>query len=157
MRYFMIDRITALEPGVRTRALKAVSFESDVLHDHFPDYPVLPGAFLIEAMAQLSGFLIEMSCNTPACVRRSLLVKVDEAKFFAMAQPGDCLELEALLGERLDDAAKTSVLVTSAGQKVATASLTFVLKDIPVPAIHEQRRKLYRVWTRTCQNLPEIL
>lgn len=157
MRYYMIDRITEYEPGKRARGIKAVSFESEVLHDHFPDYPVLPGAFLIESMAQLSGFLIEMSCNTKEHVRRALLVKIDEAKFYAMVEPGDCLVLEAAMGDRLDDAAKTALIVTSGPQKIATATLTFVLKDVPVPAIHEQRRKLYKVWTRNCQGFPEIL
>jgi 3-hydroxyacyl-[acyl-carrier-protein] dehydratase len=157
MRYFLIDRIVAFEPGHRARALKAVSLESDILHDHFPGYPVLPGAFLIEAMAQLSGFLVEMSSNVPDRVRRALLVKVDEAKFHAPAEPGDQLVLDAHLEEGRDDAAKTSVSVVNGDRKVATATLTFVLREVPEPAIHEQRRKIYRIWTRTCQNMPEIL
>jgi 3-hydroxyacyl-[acyl-carrier-protein] dehydratase len=156
MRYYMIDRITEFEKGNRARGIKAVSYESEVLHDHFPGYPLLPGAFLVESMAQLSGFLIEMSFNTKEQVRRALLVKIDEAKFYSMAEPGDALVLDATLEEQMEDAVKTKILVMCGTKKVATATLTFVLKDIQIPAIHEQRRNLYRVWTRTCQNVPEI-
>jgi 3-hydroxyacyl-[acyl-carrier-protein] dehydratase len=157
MRYHMIDRITEFVPGQKVSGLKAVSYESEVLHDHFPEYPVMPGTFLVESMAQLSGFLIEMSCNTKAWVRRALLVKIDEAKFHRMAEPGDCLLLEARMGDRMDDAAKTTVLATIGARKVATATLTFALREIPIPAIHEQRRSIYKVWTRHCPNMPEIL
>lgn len=157
MRYYMIDKVTELIPGEKVRGVKAVSYDSEVLHDHFPEYPVLPGTFLVESMAQLSGFLIEMSCNTRDQVRRALLIKIDEAKFYSMAEPGDCIELEAKMDEQMKDAAKTTVVATVGSRRVATAALTFVLKDIPIQAIHEQRRMIYRVWTRNCLNTPEIL
>jgi len=157
MRYYMLDRITDYVPRESARGIKAVSYESDMLHDHFPEYPVLPGAILIESMAQLSGFLVEMSCNTAALVRRALLVKIDEAKFHNLAEPGDCIELEARLGEQMDDAAKTTVRAAVGNRKIATATLTFVLKDVPIAAIHQQRKSLYKIWTRNCQNMPEIL
>ena len=157
MRYFMIDRITEFVPGHKAVGLKAVSLDAEVLHDHFPEYPVLPGTLLVESMAQLSGFLIEMTRNTRGHVRRAMLVKIEEAKFHHVAEPGDCLVLEALLGEQMEDAVKTTVSATVDGRKTATATLTFVLKDIPFPAIHEQRRTMYKLWTRHCPNIPEIL
>ena len=157
MRYYLIDRITAFVPGEKALGLKAVSYESEVLHDHFPGYPVLPGALLVESMAQLSGFLIEMSVNTKARVRRALLVKIDEAKFHSLVEPGDCLTLEARFGEQMDDAVRTTVVATMGARKIATATLTFALKEIAIPAIHEQRKAIYQAWTRTCPNIPEIL
>lgn len=157
MRYYMIDKITEFNPGKNVRGIKAVSYDSDVLHDHFPEYPVLPGTFLVESMAQLSGFLIEMSCNTKDQIRRALLVKIEEAKFHNMAEPGDAIVLEATLGEQMEDAAKTTIMATVGTRKIATATLTFVLKEIPISAIHQQRRMIYKVWTRNCPDIPEIL
>lgn len=157
MRYYMIDKITEFVPGKRAQGIKAVSYDSEVLHDHFPEYPVLPGALLVESMAQLSGFLIEMSCNTKDRVRRALLVKIDEAKFHDMAVPGDSIVLEANLGDQMEDAAKTTITAMVGARKIATATLTFALKEIPIPAIHQQRRTIYKVWTRNCPNIPEIL
>ncbi|MEI6807269.1 MAG: 3-hydroxyacyl-ACP dehydratase FabZ family protein [bacterium] len=157
MKYYMVDKVTELVRGKKACGVKAVSYDSDVLHDHFPEYPVLPGTFIVESMAQLSGFLIEMSCNTKDLIRRALLIKIEEAKFYSMAEPGDCIALEAKMGEQMKDAAMTTVVAVVGSRKIARATLTFVLKDIPIPAIHEQRRMIYRVWTRNCPNIPEIL
>src|SRR5262249_56251763 len=57
MRYFLVDKVTELVPGERIRGVKCVSLSDEVLHDHFPDFPVMPGALIVEAGAQLAGFL----------------------------------------------------------------------------------------------------
>ena len=41
--------------------------------------------------------------------------------------------------------------VTVDGQRVARAEMTFMLRDVDAPALHEQRRQLYRLWTRDLQ------
>ena len=63
MRYYLIDKVTELELGERARGVKCVTLTDEVLHDHFPDYPMLPGALIVEAAAQLAGFLLEMTFN----------------------------------------------------------------------------------------------
>jgi len=157
MRYYMLDRVLEIVPGEKAVGIKAVTLESEVLHDHFPDYPILPGTLLVEGMAQLSGFLIELTRNTPGRVRRAMLVKIEEAKFHNIAGPGDCLTLEALLGDQMDDAARTTVRASVGDVKIASATLTFALREVPFPAIHEQRRAIYKIWTRQCPNTPAIL
>lgn len=157
MRYFMIDKVIEFVLGDRAVGIKAVTFESDVLHDHFPGYPVLPGTMLVEGMAQLSGLLIELSCNSKDRVRRALLVKIEEAKFHSMAEPGDCIEIEAKYGQQMEDAVRTTVRASVGDRKMATATLTFALKEIPFPPIHEQRKAIYKIWTKNCPGVPEIL
>lgn len=157
MRYFMIDRVTEFKTGISASAIKNVSLTEDVLHDHFPDYPILPGAFVIEAMAQLGGFLLEMSLNSPALIRRALLAQIDKAKFYRPAEPGDQLLLNAQIAEQMDDAAKINIIVTISGEKMATAKLTFIMKAIDSEKIHQQRRDLYRLWTRKLDQVPDIL
>ncbi len=157
MRYFMIDRVTDLETGHSASAIKNVSLSENVLHDHFPDFPVFPGALVVEAMAQLGGFLIEMSYNTPASIRRALLAQIDRAKFHRPAEPGDQIRLKARLTDQMEDAAKVSVGADLGGEKMATATLTFILKEIDSQRIHEQRRYCYRLWTKHLDRVPEIL
>jgi len=117
MRYFMIDRITDFCRGKSASAIKNVTLSEDILHDHFPDYPIFPGAFVIEAMAQLGGFLLEMSLNRPDCIRRAMLMQIDRVKFHKPAEPGDQLLLRADMAEQMDDAAKVSVSVKLKDEK----------------------------------------
>ena len=88
MRYFLIDKVTELVPGERIRGVKCVTLSDEVLHDHFPDYPILPGALILEAGAQLAGFLLEATFNEPGRPpRRALLAQVRRAKFHEMTGP----------------------------------------------------------------------
>jgi 3-hydroxyacyl-[acyl-carrier-protein] dehydratase len=151
MRYFMIDRVTALAPGEHAEGVKNITYSEEVLQDHFPGFPVFPGALIIEAMAQLGGFLLEMSFNRPQLVRRALLAQVDRVKFHRVAEPGDRLSLRVELGATLDEAAKVRGHVACGQDRVAEGTLTFVMKELDIEAIHQQRRACYRTWTR---NLP---
>ena len=58
MRFILIDRIDRLVPGKRAEGYKLISPDEDYFRDHFPGYPLMPGALLIESMAQTSGWLI---------------------------------------------------------------------------------------------------
>jgi len=144
----MLDRVTEFRKGISAAGIKNITLTDDILHDHFPDYPVFPGAMLIEAMAQLGGFLLEMSVNTKDSIRRALLAQIDKAKFHNLAEPGDQLRLSAELDEQIDDAAKVNITVQCGDSKIANAKLTFVLKPIELEKIHAQRRDCYRLWTK---------
>src|SRR3954462_716456 len=110
VRYFLLDRVTDVVPGETSRGVKHVTPTDEVLHDHFPDYPILPGALLVESMAQLAGFLLEVTHNAPEKqVVRALLVQIGSAKFSRPAEPGDRIELAAKLASRLDAAAQVDV------------------------------------------------
>jgi 3-hydroxyacyl-[acyl-carrier-protein] dehydratase len=152
----MLDRVTEFTKGISASGIKNITLTDDILHDHFPDHPVFPGAMLIEAMAQLGGFLLEMSVNTTNSVRRALLAQVDKAKFHNLAEPGDQLRLSAELDEQIDDAAKINIRVNCGETKIASAKLTFVLKPIESDKIHAQRRYCYRLWTKKLKSAVEI-
>lgn len=155
MRYVLLDRITHVEPGKVARGLKAVTLTDDVLHDHFPDYPILPGALLVEAAAQLAGFLLEVTENRAGEeARRALLVQIDRTKFYRPAQPGDSIELFAEMGPSLDAAAKLSVGADVRGEKCMRGLLTFMLRHVESEAVHAQRRYLYALWTRELPSKP---
>jgi 3-hydroxyacyl-[acyl-carrier-protein] dehydratase len=126
-----------------------VSLSDEVLHDHFPDFPVMPGALIVEAAAQLAGFLLEMTFNQPETpLRRALLVQIEDARFYETAGPGDTLDIVVRLESRLETAAQASAEVHVGEKRIARARLTFVMKAIDSEKVHEQRRYVYRLWTR---------
>ena len=158
MRYFLLDKVTDVVPGERARGVKAVTLTDEILHDHFPDYPVMPGALIVESLAQLAGFLLEVSTNradAPLC--RALLAQIQQAKFHEMAGPGDLLELEVVMESTMEGAAEVRGEARVGEKKIVRALLTFVMKEIPSQRVHDQRRYVYSLWTRDLKSPPPIL
>src|SRR5437899_422365 len=120
MRYVMLDRITLLEPPKVARAWKCISLSDDVFVDHFPGYPLMPGALMIESLAQLGATLLEASMRQRG--RDDLygiLTFVDRAKFRRPVRPGDRLELETQVLQVTEDGGRVRGTVQSEGSTVA--------------------------------------
>jgi 3-hydroxyacyl-[acyl-carrier-protein] dehydratase len=88
MRWYWIDRFLEFESGRRAKAVKNVSLAEDHLHDHFPCYPVMPHALIIEGLAQTGGLLV---CEHSEFREKVVLAKVPKARFHFPATPGDTL------------------------------------------------------------------
>ena len=91
--YFqMIDRIVALDlPGRSVRSVGLVPKSSTIFEGHFPNYPLMPGAFLLECMAQTAGWLL-IALN--GFKSMPFMAGVKDAKFRNPVFPGDALEFE---------------------------------------------------------------
>jgi 3-hydroxyacyl-[acyl-carrier-protein] dehydratase len=93
--FLLVDRVVEFEPGRRLRALKNVTINEPFFQGHFPGHPVMPGVLIIEALAQASGLLVQLSTEVdPTQHPLFYLVKVDKARFSRIVGPGDQLVLE---------------------------------------------------------------
>jgi 3-hydroxyacyl-[acyl-carrier-protein] dehydratase len=88
MRWIWIDRFVKFEPGKTAQAVKNISLSEEHLHDHFPGYPVMPAALIIEGMAQTAGILV---CEASGFKEKVILAKISKAVFDGLAVPGDTL------------------------------------------------------------------
>jgi 3-hydroxyacyl-[acyl-carrier-protein] dehydratase len=91
MRFLLVDRILACEPGAPLRGVKCVTMSEDVLEYHFPGNPIMPGSLLLEAMIQLAGWGEAASSGFQ---RWFLMDTVHRVAFYGFARPGDTVELE---------------------------------------------------------------
>jgi len=147
MRYFLLDRITALEPPERARGVKCVSLADDVFADHFPGHPVMPGALVIEALAQLGGVLCEAAMRQRAREDlHALLVGVERARFRRMVRPGDRLELEAIAVHVQEAGGQVRGTAHVDGQLAVEGELTFAFAEVKHRAHIERRREVLNVW-----------
>lgn len=131
MRFYFLDRITAIEPGKSIRGYKNVSMAEPYFTTHFPSYPVFPGVLIIEAMAQMAGILIESSPIEGGENKKALLSIVDRVKFKRLIRPGDRVDLAADLVILDEDGARAEVTAEVDGELVAQTRLTFALMLVP--------------------------
>ncbi len=93
--FLLVDRVIEFEENKRIVAIKNVTMNEPVFTGHFPEKPVFPGVYIVEALAQASGILSFKSRN------RTLdegyiyyLAGTDKTKFKRSVVPGDQLRLE---------------------------------------------------------------
>jgi 3-hydroxyacyl-[acyl-carrier-protein] dehydratase len=129
VRYLFVDRVRELEAGRRLVAVKNVSIESDYFDHHFPMLPILPGALLVEAMAQSSGYLIWRSVEQTEGRRvLPVLTSIGGARFLKTVGPGDQLVIEVRLAALEWHVARTQVTVQVDAEVAARADLSFGMR-----------------------------
>jgi 3-hydroxyacyl-[acyl-carrier-protein] dehydratase len=100
--YVPIDRVATVD-GERASAIKNVTFTEDYLATHFPQFPVMPAAMMIDSLASAAAALLDHGGD-------ATLRSVGRANFRRFVRPGDQLILEARLLER-DDIAQTATFL----------------------------------------------
>ena len=94
--FLLVDRVLEFTAGETIVAIKNVTSNEPFFQGHFPGHPVMPGVLIVEALAQASGLLIQLTAAAGSCLENPLfyLVKVDKARFNAPVVPGDQLRME---------------------------------------------------------------
>lgn len=91
--FLLVDRILDLKEGKSIVAIKNVTFNEHFFQGHFPDFRVMPGVLVVEAIAQTGAILLYSSIPNPESIL-VFLSKLDNTKFRKPIIPGDQLKLE---------------------------------------------------------------
>ena len=91
MRFWLLDRISSFEPGTELTAVKNVTLSEEYLADHFPEFPVLPGVFMLEAATQACMWLIRLSENYAHSI--IVLHEASAVKYADFVAPGHTLTI----------------------------------------------------------------
>src|ERR1700687_4553408 len=125
----LVDRIEELEAD-RVVGIKNVTANEPFFVGHFPDFPVMPGVLIVEAMAQVAGVLGRSSIPDRQ-KKLVLLASVEQAKFRKPVRPGDQLRIEMKVSKRKETVAKMYGTATVNGVVVAEAEMLCKLADRP--------------------------
>ncbi len=128
--FIMVDRILELEPGKYAIAIKNVSGNDMVFLGHFPDKAVMPGALILEAMAQTAIILFAVGKTHPGEGKKPLYYFGSvKARFLHPALPGDQLKIRVENVKSLPTGAFVSGEAFVGDKKVTEAELVFSVKD----------------------------
>jgi len=127
--FLLVDRIIELDEE-RIVGIKNVTVNEPFFIGHFPDFPVMPGVLIIEAMAQTAGVLVLKSIPDRHN-KLVLLASVEGAKFRRPVVPGDQLRIEMTVIKRKASVAKMAGRATVDGNLVAEAEVMCKIADKP--------------------------
>lgn len=129
--FLLIDRVTLCEPGERLVAIKNVTVNEPFFQGHFPMHPVFPGVLLLEAMAQATGLLAFRTHGVlPDDDTLYLFVGVDNARFKRRVEPGDQLEISAVLIRSARGVWKFDCEARVGDRVACVAELTGAVRDV---------------------------
>ena len=125
--FLLVDRILEMDDHSIV-GIKNVTANEPFFQGHFPDFPVMPGVLIIEAMAQTAGVQV-LSTIPDRHKKLVFLVSVDNARFRKPVVPGDQLRIEMRVIRRKGSVAKMAGHVTVDGVLVAEAEVMCKLQD----------------------------
>lgn len=128
--FIMIDRVLEIEPGKRAVAVKNVSGNDIFFLGHFPEKAVMPGAAIIEAMAQTAIVLFASAQEKREGEKMPLYYFGSvKARFLHPVVPGDQIRITAVNEKSLPTGAYVSAEASVDQKKIAEAELVFSVKD----------------------------
>ena len=90
--FLMIDRVEEVIEGKSAKGYKNVTINENFFNRHFPEYPVMPGVLILEALAQMGAICILSMEDFKGKI--GFLVGADKVRWKKQVMPGDKLELE---------------------------------------------------------------
>ena len=91
--FLLVDKVIELEPGKKVVAIKNVTANEPFFQGHFPEFPIMPGVLIVEALAQTAGIAVSVVEENHG--KLGVFAGIEAIKFKKQVLPGDTLRLEA--------------------------------------------------------------
>lgn len=124
--FLLVDRILEVEESKRAVGIKNVTANEEFFNGHFPEYNVMPGVLIVEALAQVGAFaMLKQEANRG---KLAFFAGIDGCRFKRQVVPGDQLRLEVEILKVRGPIGKGRAVATVDGEIACEAELTFALK-----------------------------
>lgn len=124
--FLLVDKIIEIDEAKRAVGIKNVSINEPFFQGHFPDYPVMPGVLIVEAMAQVGAIaVLNMEENKG---KIGFLAGLDKCRFKRQVKPGDQLRLEVEIIRMKGPIGKGKGRATVDGELACEAEITFAIQ-----------------------------
>jgi 3-hydroxyacyl-[acyl-carrier-protein] dehydratase len=127
--FLLIDRVLEIEPGRRIVGLKNVTANEEFFRGHFPNYPIMPGVLIVEALAQAGAVLLLAQPEEQG--KLPLFAGINNFRFRRQVVPGDQLRLEVEFTMRRGPIGRGQARATVDGEVAAEGELTFAVMPAP--------------------------
>ena len=126
--FLLIDRVIEMEPRQRIVALKNVTINEPHFTGHFPDYPIMPGVLMVEAIAQAGGALLLAEIPDRES-KLMVFTSIENARFRRPVTPGDQLRIEVTVLNWRTRVVKMGGTITVDGKLVCDATVMCQMVD----------------------------
>ncbi|MDC3416712.1 3-hydroxyacyl-ACP dehydratase FabZ [Aquibacillus salsiterrae] len=124
--FLLVDEITEIEDDKRVVGKKNVTINEPFFQGHFPDYPVMPGVLIVEALAQVGAVVILNKEENKGKI--GFLAGIDKCRFKRQVKPGDQLKLEVEIVRLKGPIGKGKATATVDGELACEAEIMFAIK-----------------------------
>ena len=124
--FLLVDKIVEFEEGVKAVGIKNVTINEPFFNGHFPEYPVMPGVLIVEALAQVGATSILQKEGNKGKI--GFLAGLDKVRFKRQVKPGDQLRLEVEITRVKGPIGKGKGIATVDGEVACEAEITFAIK-----------------------------
>ncbi|MDF2946778.1 MAG: 3-hydroxyacyl-ACP dehydratase [Bacillales bacterium] len=124
--FLLVDKITEMEVGKKAVGLKNVTINEPFFQGHFPDYPVMPGVLIVEALAQVGA--VAMLSLDQYKGKIGFFAGIDNCRFRRQVVPGDVLKLDVEIVRIKGPIGKGKAVATVDGEVACEAEITFAIK-----------------------------
>src|SRR5690348_7803461 len=122
MRFNLIDRIVAVQPGKSLQAVKNLTLAEEYLADHFPTFPVMPGVLMLETLVEAGAWLLRLTDDFQHSV--IVLREARNVKYGTFMEPGRQMAIRVDLVEQDGASATFKGKGEVDGQTTVAARLT---------------------------------